>query len=75
MSNVLPKKDTSQDSQEVILPVKSPENMTPKATALVTPSTMGNLRELTPITLGRSDWFPCTKKSTLNTYIALSVNM
>lgn len=69
----LRKKDAAQE-EVVVLPVKDPESMMPHAATLAAPSAMGMLHELTPITLGRSNRFPCRKKSSLHGHIVLSVS-
>lgn len=75
MSNVKTKPSANTEPEQIVLPIKSPESVTPQAAAIATPSVMGTMHELTPVTLGRGDWFPCTKKSTLNGHLALKVSM
>jgi hypothetical protein len=71
MSNV---KQHNKQEEIVAMSVKNPESITSQSTVLVSLSAMGKLRELTPITLGRSDWFPCSNKKSLNNHLELRIS-
>jgi len=62
-------KQTEKQAKQVgqvafALPVNALEGMASSLAShfLHNPSALGDIQELTPVTLGRSDLFPCTKK-------------